>query len=211
VERNKRNGTYRCGDVKDRLITDFHNKCYLCEESDVSSIDIEHFIPHQNQDLALKFDWNNLFLACSHCNSLKGLRLNLLNCTNPNHQITERIEFYIEPLPFSQAKIIAVFDDELTKNTVSLLDHIYNYPDSTNNAYNEALNIRKKLILEILSFQSLLVQYFYGKGLNQDDKLELSQQIRRKLHPESAFTAFKIWIIKSKQTFMNEFSQYLPQ
>ena len=71
VEKQKACGSYTKPDVTERLSQDFHNKCYLCEISPPHGIEVEHLRPHGG-NIDRKFDWTNLFLACSHCNSLKN-------------------------------------------------------------------------------------------------------------------------------------------
>ena len=84
IEKAKKNGSYRCQDVVDQLYADFHGKCYLCEMADLQSIQVEHLLPHHNgKDIDRKFDWHNLFLSCSHCNSVKNRKkyeCNVIDC-----------------------------------------------------------------------------------------------------------------------------------
>ncbi len=81
TEKGKANGDYKCENVLDRIKDDFMNKCYICEYKEPESINVEHFIPHEG-DKDLKFDWNNLFWSCSHCNNTKLNNYdNILNCT----------------------------------------------------------------------------------------------------------------------------------
>jgi len=61
---------YQSGVVFEILAEDCHNKCYICEDKP-TTINVEHIIPHRG-DPELQFDWNNLFLACGHCNNIKG-------------------------------------------------------------------------------------------------------------------------------------------
>ena len=70
LEEAKANGDYKCADVLDRIKSDFKNKCYICEYKEPISINVEHFRPHKGAK-NLKFDWNNLFWSCSHCNNIK--------------------------------------------------------------------------------------------------------------------------------------------
>ena len=64
---------YRKGEVFRTLVDDCHGKCYICEDKP-TTINVEHIIPHRS-DPALKFDWNNLFIACGHCNNIKHAKL----------------------------------------------------------------------------------------------------------------------------------------
>ncbi len=57
----------------EQIIKDFNNKCYVCNLGELTIIQIEHLKLHKNGTLKeLKFDWENLFLSCPHCNSIKN-------------------------------------------------------------------------------------------------------------------------------------------
>jgi uncharacterized protein (TIGR02646 family) len=72
IEKEKGTENYRERDVVFQLNKDFNGKCYLCEIDKLQSIHIEHLKPHHGKDRDLMFDWNNLFLSCPHCNSVKN-------------------------------------------------------------------------------------------------------------------------------------------
>lgn len=72
---------YRTEEVITKLNEMFFGKCYLCEKDNISDIEVEHLIPHKNNE-NLKYDWNNLFYSCSRCNSIKGTKEKILDCTN---------------------------------------------------------------------------------------------------------------------------------
>lgn len=56
----KCNRSYNTPEVNAALKELFHGKCYICENKQITSYNIEHLIPHhENPDL--KYDWNNLF------------------------------------------------------------------------------------------------------------------------------------------------------
>ena len=91
IEKAKASGKYNLDDVVTQLHADFHGKCYLCEQNALQSIEVEHLIPHHG-DVDLKFDWNNLFYSCAHCNSVKNqtqYESNILDCckTDPETMI----------------------------------------------------------------------------------------------------------------------------
>ena len=76
IERKKVHGSYASEDVISQLKKDFHSKCYLCELKDLTDIEVEHLLPHYNRKIKERvFDWNNLFYACPHCNSIKNDRI----------------------------------------------------------------------------------------------------------------------------------------
>lgn len=73
VESQKACGDYKQPDVVLQLENDFRGKCYLCEIKDLTDPEVEHLVPHHGRKLKhLVFDWNNLFYACRHCNSVKN-------------------------------------------------------------------------------------------------------------------------------------------
>ena len=75
TEKAKANGSYEKTDVVEQLRKDFHNKCYICEIDNLQDPQVEHLRPHFNgKNKDLKFDWNNLFWSCGHCNGVKNQR-----------------------------------------------------------------------------------------------------------------------------------------
>lgn len=201
-EKLKKDGDYGCKDVRLRLKHDFFNKCYICEEKAPSSIVIEHFIAHEG-DLNLKFDWNNLFFACTHCNNIKHNTFNdILNCTDFSEIITECLEFHFTPFPEEKTAIIPIKSNPKILRTAEFLTKIYN--GKTTNQIIEADNIRSKLRNEISHFLDAIEDYQHS--LQGKYRLKIKQL----LSPESAFTAFKIWIIKSRADYMIQFGDLLP-
>lgn len=76
IECKKVHVSYASEDVISQLKKDFHSKCYLCELKDLTDIEVEHLLPHYNRKIKERvFDWNNLFYACPHCNSIKNDRI----------------------------------------------------------------------------------------------------------------------------------------
>ena len=86
MEAKKKDGSYSGMDVVERLKEDFNNKCYICELKDLQDPQIEHLLPHKNRKyLERKFDWNNLFWVCGHCNNVKNQAKydeGILDCCN---------------------------------------------------------------------------------------------------------------------------------
>lgn len=109
VEKTKTNGSYRETDVIEQLAQDFHKKCYLCEIDNLESVEVEHLKPHGgNKDL--KFDWNNLFFSCGHCNSVKNQNKYhgmILDCclTDPESVLTQQFaENHVSVQPIQPTK-----------------------------------------------------------------------------------------------------------
>ena len=70
IEAQKVSGKYDKPDVVKQLFKDAHGKCYICEMKDLQDPVVEHLMPHKDGKYPeRKFDWDNLFWACGHCNS----------------------------------------------------------------------------------------------------------------------------------------------
>ena len=117
--------TYNTESVNLALREVFYGKCYICENKDVTSCQIEHLISH-HENKELKYDWENLFWACAHCNNTKADRYEpILDCTKESVEklIAFRKKGYFgedEKLEFT-----ALQKNEAVKNTIALLEAVY--------------------------------------------------------------------------------------
>lgn len=218
-ERRKTNPNYRNPIIVQQVSIDFFHKCYLCE-SDNENPNIEHFIAHQGNH-QLMIDWNNLFWACSNCNNLKRANANhnnILDCTNSNHLVEEWIIYKMDLVPRAKVHVFTnsnALIDQLSRdiqtklqNTLSLLDLIYNAsPNSTQIKTLAAKAKRKQLVKELRTFSNLL--FDYEEETDQRERAILLKQIRRALHRAREFAAFKRWIIRDSEEYMDEFGEFL--
>lgn len=53
IDAKKANGSCTQQDVIDQLKHDFHDKCYICELSNLSDPNVEHLLPHTRMDIIL--------------------------------------------------------------------------------------------------------------------------------------------------------------
>jgi len=204
-EKAKASGDYKCGEVLERIKLDFKNKCYICEFKEPVTINVEHFRPHKG-DIELKFDWNNLFWSCGHCNNIKSDDfIDMINCTNLNEDIENRIKVYINPFPKEKVIIEALDNTPSTISTVELLNAIYN--GTTKLKTIEASNLRNSILLEIKDFQKYLFAYFED-GFAEDDKAHFLANIKKHISRSSNFTAFKRSIIRGNDVMKSEFEKY---
>lgn len=73
IEAKRASGKYDGPDVIKQLREDAHDKCYICEMKGLQDPVVEHLLPHKNGKYPdRKFDWNNLFWSCGHCNGGKN-------------------------------------------------------------------------------------------------------------------------------------------
>lgn len=204
TEKDKLNGSYKCNDVFDRLKKDFKNKCYICEYKEPTSINVEHFKPHKG-DKNLKFDWDNLFLSCAHCNNTKlGNYDNILNCTDINQDVERKLRYYMKSYPKEKVEIEAQDTTPEVLATKQLLDSVYN--GTTNLKILESSNLRNKILNELVDFQKWLLDYYHAN--TNDMRNYACLKIQAHLSRASNFTAFKRWIILDNEALKNDFEQY---
>jgi len=204
IEKNKKSGTYRTQEIIEQIDKDFHSKCYICEQKNPTTINVEHFIPHRgNKDLM--FDWSNLFYVCGHCNNVKLAQKEfdeILNCTLKNDQVDCAIAYKFNPFPKEKPNFEVLIQSQKTHNTKELLDRVFNGEHTTLKAL-EGANLRDLLLKSIKEFQELLIDYYnYGKDAT------LLLKIKQHLNNSIEFTAFKRYIIRNNETLKNEFEQY---
>jgi len=206
VESRKKNGSYKKEDVLDQLYDDFYNKCYICESKGLESINIEHFAPHKKINNIRKFNWSNLFWACSHCNQIKSDTEPFLNCLIKEDKVDTNIKYYIDDdLADNKVVIEGLVRSIETNNTVELLIKVYT--GTTEQNKYQAREKRNKLYEEVCDFTNFI--YKYKRTEDRKKKNQLLQIIKNELSNESAFTAFKRWIIRDNQALNQEFQQYI--
>ncbi len=116
IEKAK-NGSYGEQDVIRQLRLDFHEKCYLCGMSP-TDLNVEHLVAHHG-DPDLKFDWDNLFFCCPHCNGMKNQKKyekDVLDCCKTDPETVLRQEL-IEGI----VVVTALEDTETARATAALL------------------------------------------------------------------------------------------
>lgn len=183
--------TYNTEEVNAALREMFHGKCYICENKEITSYQIEHLIAHRGND-DLKYDWNNLFLSCAHCNNTKlGRYEPIIDCTKEN--VEELIAFRKKGYFGTEEELI--FDmldsDEKTVNTIKLLHEVYY--GSTPQKKMEARILRKILRQELSNFKEYVREY---QEAEDEEKEDLWCCIKQQLSDSASFAAFKRWLIR---------------
>ena len=202
-EKNKPNGTYNKPEVLDALKIVFNRKCYICENKNVTSYNIEHLRPHKNINKDLKFGWGNLFLACAHCNNIKSDNYeNILDCTKVD--VDELIAFRkIGNFSWEESiEIKALQHSNEIDETVALLQNVYN--GTTEMKKLECFAIKKELREEIAKFIDVINEYKESDGQDKEDAKDL---IKKYLKSNSPFAAFKRWIVRDNRDNLGEFLQ----
>lgn len=197
------NSTYNTPEVNAALKEMFYGKCYICESKNgISSFQIEHLKPHRDNAM-LKYDWNNLFLSCAHCNNIKRAKYEpILDCSKvaADQKIAFRKKGYFgtdESYEFT-----ALEESEAVQNTIALLHEAYY--GSTPQKKMEAVNIRRALRKDLSNFKNLIREYYEAEDYDKED---LRCAISRELGPGSPFTAFKRWLLWDNK---EQYSELLP-
>ena len=191
---------YREGIVFKMLVEDCNEKCYICEDSVHTSPNVEHRIARTN-DPSLKFDWNNLFLACSHCNGIKGSNYSEIidpSKVDPEEFIELSVSTDDEIRLFVVAEKIKGDDDVDT--TIKLLHDVYNGAKTDIKKFT-CFNLKQKLNKDLTKFRQLI------EGFQENPNNDSKEAIKSELSDKSLFSAFKRNIVRSNLKLHKEFNQ----
>lgn len=61
---------YNCDEVKQAILDDQKDKCYICERKVTTDYQVEH-LASRSHHLEKENEWENLFIACNYCNDRK--------------------------------------------------------------------------------------------------------------------------------------------
>lgn len=174
---------YRNDDVVEALAETFHDKCYICEQRPVSDPEVEHLRPHkggERQDR--KFDWNNLFYVCHHCNTVKNkprYEEGIIDCCvrDPEQLLSQELvddEVHVAPL--------AEHDDEAGL-TAELIEEVFmtDHPRLRSKASSVRL---KELQITMNVLYTKLADYRSGEDCRAEDT------IAAMLRPEARYAGF---------------------
>lgn len=186
VEEQKKTGSYEKPDVVERLKKDFHNKCYICELKNLQDPQVEHLLPHKNGKYPeRKFDWNNLFWACGHCNGVKNQNKydeSILDCCKSDPE--KEISFGLKEGEI-ELKRLSSREDAAIDRTMSLVWETFNLRNTGMRVYKSEMRMKELQKEMNLLFDNL-------ESLKKDpDSGFLLRKLKVLLKRESAFAAFK--------------------
>lgn len=191
AEAGKNNGSYEKPDVVARLIKDFHNKCYICELKNLQDPQVEHLLPHKNGKYReRKFDWNNLFWACGHCNGVKNQKkydAGILDCCkiDPEQKIIFRLKQ-------NNIELLSQMPDpdEETVRTIELIREVFNLKNTGLRVYKSDMRLKELQKEMNLLFDNL-------EKLKENPKSEfVLRKLKALLRREAAFATFKRCYVK---------------
>ncbi len=182
-------------DVKQQLLADQHEKCYICERNRDTDFEIEHHKSQTNHRELIQ-DWENLFMGCGYCNRKKSNAFD--NTLNPSEcniedEIEQRIDFVNKKVVFKSKS-----DDVQHYETVAMLDKIFNGTKHVRNLKEE------KFIEQVLSiinrFQNLVCTYL------RNPNIETTKAVKEELAIDKEMLGFKYWIIRDTPALYKVFS-----
>lgn len=203
IEAQKKSGSYEKEDVVERLIKDFHNKCYICGLDKLQDPQVEHLLPHKKGKYPeRKFDWNNLFWSCGHCNGIKNQKkydVGIIDCCTINPE-----EIIIFQLRDEKVGVWAKDNSNLQAVlTAELVAEVFGKDNTPMRTYkcdmrfqelNQEMN---KLYDSIEEFQN-----------NPESKFAL-RKLKALLRKESRFAAFKRNYIRENHKKYSQLLQYI--
>ena len=207
-EKKKKTGSYRKQDVHDKLQQDFHNKCYICESKPMMSREVEHLRPHHKAEFGSeywgrKFDWENLFLSCRHCNLVKSERENILDCCKEDPE-----EFLLQKLE-GDSVVVRPKDEENVSAvaTAKLIQDAFMAEKPA--ARRLDANDRRKLLQEeVLHITKTLDQYRHARKRSKR-KAELFETLRQMVQLDQAYAGFLRTEVREMQGRCNELAELL--
>ena len=192
IEAQKKDGVYNKPDVIARLRQDFHKKCYICGTAELQDGVPEHRLPHKNGlYLNRKFDWNNLFWSCRHCNGVKNTGKydnGIIDCCARDPEKLLKFEFLDGNVAVSS---LAPKDAEANL-TAELVYEVFNRTN-TGMRIGECEDRIKWLSQEMNGFITELRRY-----RKHSDSKYYQRMMRAYLQRESAFAEFKLAYVRKR-------------
>lgn len=204
IEAVKKNGSYEKPDVVEQLKQDFHNKCYICGLKGLQDPQVEHLLPHKNGKYPeRKYDWNNLFWTCSHCNNVKNQNkydAGILDCckTDPEQEII----FLLEADQIKLRKL-SKQNDMITDRTIELVWEVFNLQNTGMREYKSDMRLK-----ELQKEMNLLFTNLEDLKKKPDSEFVL-RKLKVLLKRESAFAAFKRCYIREHLSEYPQLRNYI--
>lgn len=202
-EAKKVSGRYDKEDVIQRLKEDFHNKCYICEMKGLQDPNVEHLLPHKNGKYPeRKFDWENLFWSCGHCNGIKNNRKyeeGIMDCCKQDPE--KYFYFQVE----GDDVVVEAADplDKMQERTALLIKEVFSMKNTGMRIYtsDEHLKLLQKEM-------SVLYKQLEKMRKNPTSKMTL-KMIHSLLRRETSFAAFKRGYVRAHAKEYPELQEYV--
>lgn len=154
------------------------------------------------KDRKRKFDWENLFWSCGHCNGVKNNRKydeGIIDCCKSDPE--KRLFFQVTG---DDVEIVVMNDeDDEAKRTAGLITEVFSLRNTGMRTYTSAE--RMKLLKQEMSVLYKQLEILHKKP---DSKVTI-RKIRSLLRRESAFAAFKRCYVREHAERYPQLQQYV--
>jgi hypothetical protein len=195
---------YRSNPVLQLILSDFKNKCYICEDHDITRLDIDH-LQSKAHFPEKEFEWENLFLSCAYCNeNIKRTYYDdIIDCTKIDPENFISLSISVDDKTVTVQK---EGDTAGIEQTVALLSKVYNGIGKTMTDAGSG-NLRNRVIKELVGFQSTIDRW----SSETDDALRDSYwiDIQTTIQRSAPFAAFKRGIVRNSAELRYEFGDAL--
>lgn len=202
-ESKKASGSYSKPDVVEQLKSDFYNKCYICEMKDLQDPQIEHLLPHKNgRYKERKFDWENLFWACGHCNGVKNQGKydeGILDCCRRDPESEIIFELKENDVYVSAKK----FDDREAVLAAQLVEEVFNICNTGMRVYKSEFRLN-----QLQEEMNVLYKKLEAYRHKPESKV-LMRTLKALLKRETAFAGFKRCYIRGRLDEFPELAVFL--
>lgn len=203
LEAQKKDGDYNKPDVIERLWQDFHNKCYICGTAELQDGVVEHRLPHKNGKFHdRKFDWDNLFWSCRHCNGVKNRGIydeGIIDCCRRDPE--DLLEFKLMENNVSVAPVNP--SDSESALTAALIYDVFNRRNTGMRDIQSADRLRW-LLQEMNGFYRNFEKYRKQPGNRHNQRMMQACLVR-----DSAFAEFKRAYVRKRLDKFPELGEYL--
>ena len=203
IESKKKSGSYNKKDVCEQLRKDFHDKCYICELKGLQDPEVEHLLPHKNGKYPeRKFNWDNLFWCCGHCNGVKNKGKydeGIIDCCkqDPEKQLEARLidgEVLVEAIDINDKQAVL---------TASLLNETFNLKN--HGIRDAACSHRMNQLMKTMDILYKELEHFK----NNPNSARNKRMLRVLLSREAAFAAFTRYYVRSNLDCFPELEEYV--
>lgn len=203
IESHKATGSYSEPDVIEQLKKDFHNKCYICEMKDLQDPEVEHLLPHKNGKYPeRKFDWNNLFWSCCHCNKVKNQQKydqGIIDCCKQDPE-----EFIFFRLQGDNVNVLAKNkEDSKAVLTATLIYEVFNLKNTGMRTYKSDMRYQE------LNREMNILYDNLEEMKNHPESEIVMRKLKALLRRESKFAAFKRNYIRENSNQFPQLLQYI--
>lgn len=188
---------YTCDEVKQAILNDQKDKCYLCERKVTTDYQVEHIVSRTNNKEKVN-EWENLFLACNYCNDRKKHYYDDIPLPNQlefENVISQTINLKTQKADFRISEI----NPQLTK-LKELLDKLFNGKGICRNLmenrfWNDFMSVYRNFLRRVAAYKI-------------DPTEENKQLVIEELSIEQSALGFKYAFLNRDAELWSEFQDY---